>query len=210
MNEASAGPAYRIETPRMVIRCWKPGDAQLLKTAIDSSLDHLRPWMPFAANEPTDVQTKINLLRRFRGNFDLDVDYVYGIFDRDEAEVLGGTGLHTRIGKNALEIGYWIRADAVGRGLATEATAALTQTAFVVNGVDRVEIHCDPQNSASAAVPRKLGFMHEATLQRRIAFGDDGEMRDSMIWTLFRDVYEQTPVADVTVLAYDVFGRKLS
>ncbi|MCO5192271.1 MAG: GNAT family N-acetyltransferase [Anaerolineae bacterium] len=210
MNEASAGPAYRIETPRMVIRCWKPGDAQLLKTAIDSSLDHLRPWMPFAANEPTDVQTKINLLRRFRGNFDLDVDYVYGIFDRDEAEVLGGTGLHTRIGKNALEIGYWIRADAVGRGLATEATAALTQIAFVVNGVDRVEIHCDPQNSASAAVPRKLGFTHEATLQRRIASGDDGEMRDSMIWTLFRDAYKQTPVADVTVLAYDVFGRKLS
>ena len=83
----------------MVIRCWKPGDAQLLKTAIDSSLDHLRPWMPFAANEPTDVQTKINLLRRFRGNFDLDVDYVYGIFDRDEVEVLGGTGLHTRIGR---------------------------------------------------------------------------------------------------------------
>ncbi|MCO5190278.1 MAG: GNAT family N-acetyltransferase [Anaerolineae bacterium] len=210
MNEASAGPAYRIETPRMVIRCWKPGDAQLLKTAIDSSLDHLRPWMPFAANEPTDVQTKINLLRRFRGNFDLDVDYVYGIFDRDEAEVLGGTGLHTRIGKNALEIGYWIRADAVGRGLATEATAALTQIAFVVNGVDRVEIHCDPQNSASAAVPRKLGFTHEATLQRRIASGDDGEMRDSMIWTLFRDAYKQTPVADVTVLAYDVFGRILS
>ncbi|MCO5204153.1 MAG: GNAT family N-acetyltransferase [Anaerolineae bacterium] len=210
MNEASAGPAYRIETPRMVIRCWKPGDAQLLKTAIDSSLDHLRPWMPFAANEPTDVQTKINLLRRFRGNFDLDVDYVYGIFDRDEVEVLGGTGLHTRIGKNALEIGYWIRADAVGRGLATEATAALTQIAFVVNGVDRVEIHCDPQNSASAAVPRKLGFTHEATLQRRIASGDDGEMRDSMIWTLFRDAYKQTPVADVTVLAYDVFGRKLS
>ncbi|MCO5183758.1 MAG: GNAT family N-acetyltransferase [Anaerolineae bacterium] len=210
MNEASAGPAYRIETPRMVIRCWKPGDAQLLKTAIDSSLDHLRPWMPFAANEPTDVQTKINLLRRFRGNFDLDVDYVYGIFDRDEVEVLGGTGLHTRIGKNALEIGYWIRADAVGRGLATEATAALTQIAFVVNGVDRVEIHCDPQNSASAAVPRKLGFTHEATLQRRIASGDDGEMRDSMIWTLFRDAYKQTPVADVTVLAYDVFGRILS
>lgn len=208
MSDMLVGPAYRIESRRLVIRCWESGDAPMLKAAIDSSLDHLRPWMPWAYHEPTDLQTKINLLRRFRGNFDLDTEYVYGIFDRDEAQVLGGTGLHARIGKNALEIGYWIRADAAGRGLATEAIAALTQTAFVVNGTDRVEIHCDPRNVASAAIPRKLGFTHEATLQRRIPFGDSGEMADSMIWTLFRDEYEQTLVADAVVCVYDVFGRK--
>lgn len=43
---AGSAPAYRIVTPRLVIRCWNPPDAPLLKAAIDASLDHLRAWMP--------------------------------------------------------------------------------------------------------------------------------------------------------------------
>jgi hypothetical protein len=39
------GPAYRIHTKRLIIRCWRPKDAPLLKLAIDESLDHLRQWM---------------------------------------------------------------------------------------------------------------------------------------------------------------------
>jgi len=100
-----------------VLRCWEPRDAPLLKEAIDSSLDHLRAWMAWAHAEPQALPEKAALLRRFRGQFDLGRDFVYGIFDRDEREVLGGTGLHTRAGEDAYEIGYWIRASHVGRGL---------------------------------------------------------------------------------------------
>ena len=52
------GPAYRVHTQRLVIRCWQPEDAPLLKASIDENLDHLRPQMPWAMNEPTDLQTK--------------------------------------------------------------------------------------------------------------------------------------------------------
>ncbi len=45
-------------------------DAPLLATAIAGSLDHLRPWMPWAHDEPQDLQQKVNLLRRFRAEFD--------------------------------------------------------------------------------------------------------------------------------------------
>ena len=47
-----------------------------------------------------------------------------------------------------------------------------------------MEIHCDPANLASAAIPRKLGYTHEATLRRR-THSSDGKVEDSMIWTLF-------------------------
>src|SRR5690625_3671858 len=129
MSQSSADSAtrtaYRVETDRLVIRCWNPVDAPLLKEAIDVSIDHLRPWMPWVENEPEALSAKVERLRRFRGNFDLGVDFVYGIFDAGESRVIGGTGLHTRIGAGALEIGYWIRADEINRGFATEATAAL-------------------------------------------------------------------------------------
>lgn len=203
----STGPAYRIVTSRLVLRCWEPADAPLLKAATDMSIEHLRPWMPWAAHEPTTLEAKAALLRTFRGNFDLDRDYVYGIFNRDETAVLGGSGLHTRLGPGALEIGYWVRADAINQGLATEVAAALTRVAFEVNSVQRVEIHCVAANVRSAAVPRKLGYRHEATLARRVAHGDGH--RDEMIWTLFAEQYRDSPAARVETAAYDVLGQPL-
>ena len=119
----ASGPAYRIVTERLVVRCWEPRDAALLREAIDSSLDELGPWMPWAKHEPQTLEEKVILLRRFRGRFDLGEDFTYGILLRDESEVVGGTGLHTRGGEDAFEIGYWIRTSRVGEGLATEATA---------------------------------------------------------------------------------------
>jgi len=168
------------------------------------SIEHLLPWMPWAANEPTDLDTKIGLLRRFRGQFDLGQDFVYGIFDRDETEALGGTGLHTRLGTDAREIGYWVRADRINQGIAAETAAALTRVVFEIDRLDRVEIHCDADNVRSAAVPRKLGFTHEATLhKRRVA----GKVRDTLVWTLLAEDYPASPAARVEIEAFDAVGN---
>ncbi len=94
------------------------------------------------------------------------------------------------------------------QGLATEATAALTKVAFVVDHVARVEIHCDPANVRSLAVPRKLGFCHEATLRHR-AHTPEGRPRDTMIWTLLTHEYPTSPAAAAELEAFDVVGRTL-
>jgi RimJ/RimL family protein N-acetyltransferase len=164
--------------------------------------------MPWAEQEPESLPAKVQRLRSFRGRFDLGCDFVYGIFNLDESKVLGGTGLHPRIGQGALEIGYWIRADSVNRGLATEAAAALTRVAFEVNQVHRVEIHCAPENTRSAAVPRKLGYRHEATLRQRVPAAD-GTYGDSMIWTLLRSEYPDSHAASYEVEAFDVGGVRV-
>ena len=67
----------------------------------------------------------------------------------------------------------WI-IDHINQGLAPETAAALTKVAFEVNEVNRVEIQCDPNNMRSAAVPRKLGFVHEATLRPCVVLGGYG------------------------------------
>ena len=206
MSELRKGPAYRIETERLVLRCWHPRDAGLLQNAIIGSLEHLREWMPWAHNEPTSIEARIKRLRHNRALFDLDKDYCYGVFNKDETAVLGGSGLHTRVGDNAREIGYWIHADHINQGLATEVSAALTRVAFEIDGLDRVEIHCSPQNAASASIPRKLGFVHEATL-RRAGPIKDGQPVDSMIWTMHADDYLGSTPSSVTIRAYDARGE---
>jgi RimJ/RimL family protein N-acetyltransferase len=206
MSETIPGPAYRICTPRLILRCWVPQDAPLMLQAIDANRDHLRPWMPWADAE-TELAVEVALLRRFRGEFDLDQDYVYGIWDPAERCVLGGCGLHTRIGPGALEIGYWIDKDHVRQGLASEAAGALAQVAFAVHHVQRVEIHCDPRNLASAGVARKLGFAHTATLRDEAPSGD---RQATMIWVLSADSYPHSPAARIGLQAYDCLGRRLS
>jgi RimJ/RimL family protein N-acetyltransferase len=203
-----SGPAYRIHSARTVIRCWQPQDAPLLQAAVTASLEHLRPWMPWVDSEPEALDVKIARLRRFRGLFDLEQDFIYGIFTPDETQVIGGTGLHTRVGGDAREIGYWMHKDYLNQGIATEVSAALTRVAFEVDHVQRVEIHCDPANVRSAAVPRKLGFTHEATLRRRTPFLDETP-RDRMIWTLLADEYATSPAARAQIAAFDVIGRTI-
>jgi len=200
-------PAYRIVTPQLVIRCYNPADASLLAASIKESLEHLLPWMPWAAAEPEPLDIKVERLRQFRAKFDLEQDFIYGIFNPQENRLIGGTGLHTRIGAEALEIGYWINKNYINHGYATETSAALTKVAFEIQQVKRVEIHCAVENIRSAAVPRKLGYTHEATLRKR-SFAN-GQLSDTMIWTLFAEDYPQTLSAKLEIAAYDAAERRM-
>lgn len=208
MQPTIPGPAYRVLTDRLVIRCWNPEDAPLLKEAIEASVEHLKPFMPWAYNEPEELEKKIERIRRWRSNFDRSEDFVYGIFSPDERRVIGGTGLHTRVGEGAREIGYWIHAGETGRGYATEVSAALTRVAFEIDRVKRVEIHCDPRNKASARVAEKLGYSWEGTLRQRFHFSEE-LWCDAMIWTLFSEDYPNSPAAKSNIQAFDAAGRRI-
>jgi len=83
-------------------------------------------------------------------------DEVVGLFI--DGEVVGGSGLHPRIGSGGLEIGYWVHRRFTRRGIATTTSRLLTNHAFGRSGIDRVEIHHDKANTASEGVPRALGF----------------------------------------------------
>jgi RimJ/RimL family protein N-acetyltransferase len=202
-----SNPAYRIETKRLVVRCYNPSDASLLAESVTQSLEHLRPWMPWVYNEPEPIEDKVRRLKRFRGLFDLGQDFIYGIFNRDDTQLIGGTGLHTRLGESELEIGYWIHKDYINLGLVTESTAALVKVAFELIHIHRIEIHCDPGNFASAAIPRKLGFTHEGTLRAKTRFLDGWS--DSMIWGLLETEYPDSPSARVELSAFDANGQQV-
>jgi len=205
-DEPVTGPAYRLSTPRLLIRCPDPLDAPELDLAIRQNLDHLLPWLLWAKDEPVSFEKRIEFLQHTRGEFDLGINFGYLIFNRAETILIGGAGLNTRLGQGVREIGYWIHKDHINVGYATEAAAALTKVAFEVDHVNRVEIHCNPLNTRSASIPRKLGFIHEVTLHNRDK-DIHGNLRDTMVWTLFEENYPTSPAAKIVIQAYDVIGR---
>lgn len=201
--------AYRIETSRLVVRCYQPTDATLLAESVSESLEYLRPWLPWAHNEPQPLSATIQTLHEFRGNFDLHKDYTYGIFNREETKLLGGTGLHTRLaGDREFEIGYWIHQHFVGQGLATEAASSVVKVAFrVLEGVHRLEIRNDVRNIPSAAIARKLDFTHEGTLRSKYDFL--GDWKDLMVWGLLQEEYPDSRSSSLPIKVYDACGNVL-
>jgi len=142
--------------PRLVLRRWRIGDMPILRDAIQASIEHLRPWMSWIAFEPLSDRDREALIRRWEDDWFADREVVFAAFLGDR--VVGGCGFHHRAGPKTLEIGYWVHADHLRQGYATEMARILTFAAFTVPGIERVEIHHDKANTRSGAIPEALGF----------------------------------------------------
>lgn len=150
-------PPEELPGDGIVVRRYRPDDLEALKEAVATSHEHLRGWMPWAAEPPTDASLLEFLtpsIERFGG----DAEAHYAITRTEDGAYLGGCGLMPRVGEGALEIGYWVDVRHTGRGIGTEATRLLTAAALSLGGITRVEIHCDEANLHSAAIPARLGY----------------------------------------------------
>lgn len=155
MTDTSWRPPGEIDAPPVVLRRFHGDETEALVTAVSASRDHLVPWMAWASVEPIEANLR-NYIDRAVVQFGDGTDFNYALWDG--AEVVGGSGLHRRLGPGRLEIGYWVRQGWLRRGIATAAAGVLTAAAFTDPGVDEVWIMCDEANVASASVPRRLGF----------------------------------------------------
>ncbi len=206
MNWNDGITPYKIETDRLIIKCWEPKYAQKLKAEIEESADVLLPWMPFAkAPFPTLIE-EINTLRTFRGNYDLNKDYVLGIFDKAEEIVIGSTGLHTRQGPNTFEIGYWIGKRHQNKGYATEVTSSLIKLSFEYSNVIRIEINSAYENTKSENVIKKLNIQFEGVIRKGIVDAY-GKYHDLKKWAILREEYEKSEHKKRMIKAYDCTGN---
>jgi RimJ/RimL family protein N-acetyltransferase len=181
---ASAPPEWIDLGEAALVRC-RPARTAATVTAINTSLEHLRPWMAWAT-EPATEAAMATFLTVAEELWDQRHDFGYSIVDPQDQVVLGGCGLHGRLGPHGLEIGYWVHVDHIGRGLATEAARALTSAAFTMPGIDQVRIQCEDGNDRSARVPEKLGFALQG-----VTVPADGpcEGRATQVWLLDRDAW---------------------
>lgn len=169
----------RIDLPDVgvVLGRYHEADADRLYATIEANRDHLRPHMPWADQGRHELA---DFLGDAIAQWDRGADRNFAIVDAATGEQLGGCGLHDRIGPDGREIGYWLVADATGRGVITAAARALTDLALAMDGVTRVEIHCDEANVRSAAVARRLGYRLDRIEPDVVSA--PGDLGRSMIW----------------------------
>ncbi len=168
------------------LRRWVPDDAEVAGRAVAESQEHLRPWMAWVSQEPLSLERRTAMIQEWEREWLRGGDISMGVFF--SGHVAGSCGLHYRIGPGGLEIGYWTHPAFTRRGIATIAAGLLTDAAFALPGITRVEIHHDKANQASAGVPRKLGFRLIGEEPEEPAA--PAEVGVSCRWRLTRDDWE--------------------
>jgi len=160
----------------LVVRRWTVDDLEALHAAIGENVEHLRPRMPWIAEEPKPLAGRRALVQGWSDAWANGGDVVMGIWR--EGAVVGATGLHHRGWPDGPEIGFWVDHRHLGQGIATRSSRALTDLALTLAGVDAVYLTHDRTNLASRRVPEKLGYtwLGEAAVTdpSKVAPADDG------------------------------------
>jgi RimJ/RimL family protein N-acetyltransferase len=188
----TATPPARVDIGGDAYLRWATvDDAGAIARAVGESLDHLKPWMPWADAQSADAEFQRGRLRNQPQQRERAEEWQYGVFAIADDALLGSIGLMTRRGPGTLEIGYWLHVDAGGRGVMTNAARALTEVGLHVFDVDQMIIACDEANTRSAAIPKRLGYTLERVERR--APEAPGETGRTQLWVADRNWSTLTP-----------------
>ena len=150
-----------LETNRLILTPIDTSDARDLWAAVEASRAQLEPWLPWV---PFNVDPDASY--RYADASAIDWDNAracrFAIRDRTTRKFLGVVGLESFAHLHqSVELGYWLRTDACGRGFMTEAAQATVAWAFRDLKAHRVRVAAATDNHASLAVIRRLGFRFE-------------------------------------------------
>jgi RimJ/RimL family protein N-acetyltransferase len=174
-----------FESERLIIRVPRAGDGAVLNAAVRDSWADLKPWMPWAQQVPSVIESEA-YVRRKNAAFAGRTDVALLLFCKQDGALVGASGLH-RLDwvANSAEIGYWMHSAYQGQGYMTEAVQAITAFAFAELHAERVTILCDDRNLRSARVAERSGFTLEG-VHRKERRDVEGKLFDMRVYARLR------------------------
>jgi ribosomal-protein-serine acetyltransferase len=160
----------RIIDADLVLRKYRPDEADILAAMVRRSADTLAPWLPwchpdYGPDDAADFITAADAQWHAGGPWDF-------LVERDGVAVgavrLGFIAAEDRVGN----LGYWTDARQQGRGVATRAALLATRIAFDTLDMVRLELVIDQRNAASRRVAEKLGARFECVARNRVLTAD--------------------------------------
>ncbi|MEN3273441.1 MAG: hypothetical protein V7636_2202, partial [Actinomycetota bacterium] len=140
----------RIEGEGVVLRLWREGDQATLREILAVSKAEFGGWLPGVTSDLGDLDVFVTEVAA-RGEAGEGWNYAVEV----DGEAVGQVSVNP-LEDGSGEIGYWVRSDRTGAGIAPRAARALADAALA-SGFARLIIHCDEGNVRSQAVARKSG-----------------------------------------------------
>lgn len=174
-------PGYPIETARLLLRPFGPGDLDDLH-AYQSRPDVAR-YLLWDARDRSQSAESLHRKIRQRALSAEGQSLVLAVVYREAGRVVGEVMLEWLSRRHQQgEVGYVFNPGYHGRGLATEACQAVLALAFDDLGLHRIVGRCDARNGASARVMERLGMRREAHFVHNEVF--KGEWADELVYAL--------------------------
>lgn len=163
---------------RLRLRALEPRDADAL-FALYSDTDVMRYWSTPPWRDRAQSMEHIERMQRERQQAEcypwaatLDDDVLIGT-----CSLFAISRTHARA-----EIGYALRPQCWGLGLAQEMLGLALAHAFDAIGLNRIEADIDPENTASCRLVERLGFTREGLLRERWRVNDG--VQDTALYAL--------------------------
>ncbi|HVQ50551.1 MAG TPA: GNAT family protein [Mycobacterium sp.] len=169
----------------VLLRPWRLSDATFMaEGSRDPAIERYNGPAPASV---ADAITVIERIEKSWCAFEAGGDptgAAFAIVDSALGEPVGMCGIDDWSSTDVAQFGYWLAADARGRGFATRAVTLMTGWLFKL-GAARVFLTIESENAASAAVALRAGFTFEGTLRANAVWA--GQRKDVDIFAALRD-----------------------
>jgi RimJ/RimL family protein N-acetyltransferase len=164
-----------------VIRPWRREDIDALYEAARESIRTVGHWLPWCHENYTRADSEA-WIEHCSKAWNAREQYAFAILDARTSRLSGGVGLNRfDSARRQANLGYWVRSDAQGRGVATQAVHLIGAFGFEC-GFARLEIVAAIDNMASRRVAEKSGARFQHLEPGRIEFR--GARLDAAIYLL--------------------------
>jgi RimJ/RimL family protein N-acetyltransferase len=180
------GPIVTLSDDRVTLRPWSRDDAWFMAQAsADPAIRryngaHDRQGHPAPPLSNVEAEAAIDqflLSWRAFAATGTPRGVAFAITDARSGGLVGCCGVDDWTAEDVAQFGYWIAAEARGRGYATRAVILLTRWLFEL-GAARAFLTIVEGNEGSVAVARRAGFVYEGTMRAHSVW--QGERCDVM------------------------------
>ncbi len=159
--------------------------------AIEASTD---PYIPLIGTLPANAseQEAQDWVDRQRGRLAEGLGLSFAIAETDTDRAVGAIGLWLAgLRQGRATVGYSIIPSARGRGLAAAALIAVTEFAWTIPALHRIELHIEPWNEGSVRTAERAGYEREGLMRSHQEIG--GRRRDMLLYATVRGTVVDRP-----------------
>ena len=174
-----------LETGRLTLRKLNPGDAEnVFEYASKPEVSEYLLWYPHIS-----IEESIDFIKFAESQFTSGISIIWGIELKQENKIIGTIDLRNyQTVDKCGETGYGISSLYWNRGIMTEALSSVIKFGFKTLSLNRIEAHCENENTGSWHVMEKAGMKFEGILREKMFL--KGSFRSMKMYSVLKSEYK--------------------
>ena len=190
MHKMSLDFPTPIESERLYLRCYQPGDGKWFYAMIQRNREHLTQFeYDNVVMTVTSEEAAEGLVRELATDWAAKNCFFMGAFDKKTNEFVAQIYVGpVNWNLPEFEIGYFADVDHEGRGYVTEAVRATLRVLFEQLNAHRVRLACDDTNVRSIRVAERCHMVREGHI-RENRRNPDGSYSSALVYGLLKNEF---------------------